>query len=113
MVRLGSSSSGRSRPDLPRRTTPTIARTNLSTSWEARSPSSSRASGGASGAFVFGPREIPHGFKVVGDQPAQMLLQDTPGGFEQFVIELGQPLSDPIAPPNIPLLIETAARYGI
>jgi steroid delta-isomerase-like uncharacterized protein len=65
------------------------------------------------GSFVFGPREIPHGFKVVGDQPAQMLLQATPGGFEQFVIELGQPLTDPIGPPDIPRLIETAARYGI
>jgi len=65
------------------------------------------------GAFVFGPREIPHGFKVVGDQPAQMLLQATPGGFEQFVIELGQPLPDPIAPPDIPRLIEAAARYGV
>ena len=65
------------------------------------------------GAFVYGPREIPHGFKVVGDQPAQMLLQTTPGGFEQFVIELGQPLTDPVTPPDIPRLIETAARYGI
>jgi steroid delta-isomerase-like uncharacterized protein len=65
------------------------------------------------GGFVFGPREIPHGFKVVGHQPAQMLLQATPGGFEQFVIELGQPLTDPVAPPDIPMLIETAARYGI
>ena len=65
------------------------------------------------GGFVFGPREIPHGFKVVGDEPAQMLLQATPGGFEQFVIELGQPLTDPIAPPDIPKLIEAAARYGI
>ena len=65
------------------------------------------------GAFVFGPREIPHGFKVVGDQPAQMLLQATPGGFEQFVLELGQPLTEAMAPPDIPRLIETAARYGI
>jgi steroid delta-isomerase-like uncharacterized protein len=65
------------------------------------------------GTFVFGPREIPHGFKVVGDKPAQMLFQATPGGFERFVIELGQPLTDPVAPPDIPRLIETAARYGI
>lgn len=65
------------------------------------------------GAFVFGPREIPHGFKVVGDKPAQMLLQTTPGGFEQFVIEFGQPITDPVAPPDIPKLIATAARYGI
>jgi steroid delta-isomerase-like uncharacterized protein len=65
------------------------------------------------GTFVFGPREIPHGFKVVGDKPAQMLLQATPAGFERFVMELGQPLTDPVAPPDIPRLIETAARYGI
>ena len=37
------------------------------------------------GSFVFGPRNIPHGFKVVGDAPAHMLLLCTPGGFEQFV----------------------------
>jgi Predicted ester cyclase len=65
------------------------------------------------GAFVFGPAKIPHGFKVVGDQPAQMLLQATPGGFEQFVVELGQSLSDPIAPPDLPRMIEAAARFGI
>jgi len=65
------------------------------------------------GAFVFGPREIPHGFKAVGDKPVHMLLLTTPGGFEDFVMELGQPLVDPIAPPDIPKLIETAARYGI
>jgi quercetin dioxygenase-like cupin family protein len=65
------------------------------------------------GAFVFGPREIPHGFKVVGDEPAAMLFQATPGGFERFVLTLGQPLADPIAPPDIPKLIETAARYGV
>ncbi len=65
------------------------------------------------GAFLFGPRDIPHGFKVVGDKPAQMLLQATPGGFEQFVLELGQPLDAPIAPPDFPKLMETAARYGI
>jgi quercetin dioxygenase-like cupin family protein len=65
------------------------------------------------GTFAFGPRGVPHGFKVVGNEPAQMLLQATPGGFEQFVIELGQPLTDPVTPPDIPRLIETAARYGI
>lgn len=65
------------------------------------------------GTFVFGPRNIAHGFKVVGDGPAQMLLLATPAGFERFVVELGQPLTDPITPPDIPTLIETAARYGI
>jgi quercetin dioxygenase-like cupin family protein len=65
------------------------------------------------GAFVFGPREIPHGFKAVGDKPVHMLLLTTPGGFEEFVTELAQPLEAPVTPPDIPKLIETAARYGI
>jgi steroid delta-isomerase-like uncharacterized protein len=65
------------------------------------------------GTFVFGPREVAHGFKAVGGNPVQMLVQATPGGFEQFVMELAQPLGDPNAPPDIPTLVETAARYGI
>jgi quercetin dioxygenase-like cupin family protein len=31
------------------------------------------------GTYVFGPREIPHGFKVLGDVPARMLLLCSPG----------------------------------
>ncbi len=65
------------------------------------------------GAFLFGPREIPHGFKVVGDKPARMLLQATPGGFEQFVLALGQPLDAPIAPPDFPAMMAAAARHSI
>lgn len=65
------------------------------------------------GAFVFGPREVPHGFKAVGGEPVEMLIQTSPAGFEQFVLELAQPMSGPITPPDIPTLIETASRYGI
>ena len=42
---------------------------------------------GGPGTYVFGPREIPHGFKVEGDHPARLLLLASPGGFEQFVID--------------------------
>src|SRR5580698_3272018 len=45
---------------------------------------------GGPGTFVFGPRELAHGFTVVGDTPARMLLLCSPGGFEQFVQQLGQ-----------------------
>ena len=65
------------------------------------------------GTFVFGPREVPHGFKAVGETLVEMLILATPGGFERFVIELAQPLGDPITLPDIPKLIETAARHGI
>jgi quercetin dioxygenase-like cupin family protein len=68
---------------------------------------------GGPGAFVYGPREIPHGFKVVGDTPARMLILCAPGGFENFVVELGQPLDDPPAPPDMQKLIAAATRAGI
>jgi quercetin dioxygenase-like cupin family protein len=42
------------------------------------------------GTYVFGPRNIPHGFKVPEAAPARMLLLCTPAGFEQFVLDLHQ-----------------------
>jgi len=65
------------------------------------------------GAFIYGPREIPHGFKIVGNTPARMLILSTPAGFESFVLELARPLDEPPAPPDMPKLIAAAARAGI
>lgn len=65
------------------------------------------------GAYVYGPREVPHGFKIVGDVPARMLILCAPGGFEDFIRELAQPLDDPPAPPDMEKLIAAAARAGI
>ena len=62
------------------------------------------------GTFVFGPRNIPHGFKVVGDAPARLLLLCTPGGFEQFVLELSDAAP---APPDMAKLVEVAAKFQI
>ena len=63
------------------------------------------------GIFIYGPRGIPHGFRVEGDQPARVLLQCTPGGFEHFVMELSEP-SPPSGPPDMERLISVAAKYG-
>jgi quercetin dioxygenase-like cupin family protein len=65
------------------------------------------------GTWVFGPREIPHGFKVVGPQPARMLLMCAPAGFERFVLELCAPLDAPPAPPEMAKLMAAAARHNI
>jgi len=65
------------------------------------------------GAYVYGPREIPHGFKIVGDAPARILILCTPAGFENFVLEMAQPLDEPPAPPDMPKLIAAASRAGI
>jgi quercetin dioxygenase-like cupin family protein len=62
------------------------------------------------GTYVFGPRNIPHGFKVTGDAPARMLLLCTPGGFEQFVVEMSEPV--PTAP-DMAKLMTLAAKYQI
>jgi hypothetical protein len=65
------------------------------------------------GDVVFGPRNIPHGFKVTGTTPAQMLLLVTPGGFEQFVEDLGEPAGTPPSPPDLTQLVAVAAGYGV
>src|SRR6476469_6857207 len=42
-----------------------------------------RKSKAGPGGYIFGPREIPHGFRVEGTAPARILLLTTPaGGFE-------------------------------
>jgi ketosteroid isomerase-like protein len=62
------------------------------------------------GTYVFGPRNIPHGFKVLGDAPARMLLLCTPGGFDQFVVEMSEPTP---APPDMAKLMAAAAKYSV
>lgn len=65
------------------------------------------------GSFAYGPREIPHGFKVIGNSPARMLLQCTPGGFEQFVLDQATGIAQPPAPPDMAKMMELAARHKI
>jgi len=42
------------------------------------------------GTFVFVPREMPHAFENVGNQPGRVLGIMTPGGYERFFEELAQ-----------------------
>lgn len=65
------------------------------------------------GAYVFGPRGVPHGFKIVGESPARILILCAPAGFENFVLELAQPLDVPPAPPDMEKMIAAAAGAGI
>jgi quercetin dioxygenase-like cupin family protein len=72
---------------------------------------------GGPGSYVFLPRDIPHGFRVVGTSPARFLILVTPGGFEGFVMDMGQPASAltlPVpSPPDMDKLIALAAKYRI
>jgi quercetin dioxygenase-like cupin family protein len=65
------------------------------------------------GSFVFGPREIPHGFINAGEKPARMLLQSIPAGFEQFAYALSAPRDTPPGPPDMDRLLAEAAKQNI
>lgn len=68
------------------------------------------------GAYVFGPREVPHGFRVEGATPARMLLLCSPPGFEKFVLEMSEPAPDLTLPPPAPdmaKLMALALKYRI
>jgi quercetin dioxygenase-like cupin family protein len=71
------------------------------------------------GAFVYGPRGIPHTFVVVSEQ-ARFLLGVTPAGFEDFVRAASVPAQMRTLPPagSAPAiepsrLAGLAAQYGI
>ena len=69
------------------------------------------------GAFVYGPRGVPHGFEVEGPTPARILLQNYPAGFEGFPVEVGEPAMElalpPAEPPDMERLMAIAAKYDI
>jgi quercetin dioxygenase-like cupin family protein len=69
------------------------------------------------GGYAFGPRNIPHGFRVSSDHPARMLFMTTGGDFAKFVLEASQPASrlslpEPTAP-DIPRLVQIADRHNL
>src|SRR5829696_2967538 len=70
------------------------------------------------GDYLFGPRDIPHGY-TVGAAGCRMLFIMTPGGFEEFIIETSEPAASRTLPPPLeeePDWEELAVRahaYGI
>jgi quercetin dioxygenase-like cupin family protein len=71
----------------------------------------------SAGGFAFGPRNVPHGFRVTSDYPARMLFMTTGGEFAKFVLEASQPASrlslpEPTAP-DIPKLTQIAGQHDM
>lgn len=58
------------------------------------------------GSYFFQPRGTPHGFRVEGDAPAQILYMTIPAGFDCFVFE-----QELLAPESESEMV--AARYKI
>lgn len=70
------------------------------------------------GAFVFGPRDVPHTFAVTSDE-ARFLLGTQPGTFGGFLRALAEPAAERVMPPpateppDLERLAATAAEYGL
>jgi mannose-6-phosphate isomerase-like protein (cupin superfamily) len=63
---------------------------------------------GGPGTAVFLPRGIPHAFRNIGAEPGLLLIGVTPGGFEQFFLDVAaEGAADPAAAGAI------GARYGL
>ena len=60
------------------------------------------------GTFVFVPRDVPHAFENVGNQPGRIVGIMTPGGYEKFFEELAQL---PPGPPDRTQFQEIFEKY--
>jgi quercetin dioxygenase-like cupin family protein len=70
------------------------------------------------GAFVYGPRDVPHTFTVTSEE-ARFLLVIEPAGFENFLRALSEPAesltlpSGSVEPPAMDAMMAVAAEYGL
>lgn len=62
------------------------------------------------GDIAFGPRGVPHAWKIVGDKEARVMLSVFPAGLEDMFEELSQL---PEGPPDFPKVTEICGRYNI
>jgi quercetin dioxygenase-like cupin family protein len=70
----------------------------------------------APGAYLFGPRHVPHKWKA-GPDGARLLYLFAPGGFEDLILEMSEPARELVPPPpelgppdNV---AEVATRFGV
>jgi quercetin dioxygenase-like cupin family protein len=62
------------------------------------------------GDIAFGPRNVPHGFRLLGDKPARMMVQFTPSGLENMFRELN---GLPAGPPDRAKMAAVCGRHGV
>jgi len=68
------------------------------------------------GSLLFCPRDVPH-FLVLETDEVRLLTLVTPGGLEQFFVDLGEPAPDRTLPsvlpePDVQRVVTLAAHYG-
>jgi quercetin dioxygenase-like cupin family protein len=73
------------------------------------------------GSFLFGPRDVPHGYSV-DSGPARMLFLLSPAGFEELIYATSEPAKENALPPppegppteaEMEQLVAVARQYGI
>lgn len=66
------------------------------------------------GDFVHTPKDVPHKYTVIGEQPARVLLLFSRPGFESFFAEAGAPLDQPPAgPPDPEVFRRLVEKYDL
>jgi quercetin dioxygenase-like cupin family protein len=68
------------------------------------------------GGYAFGPRGIPHGFRIDGARPARVLLMTSGDRFAEFVRAVSQPSDAPASEPteaDLQQLVAAARLYGL
>jgi mannose-6-phosphate isomerase-like protein (cupin superfamily) len=71
------------------------------------------------GECSYGPTNVPHTENVISDQPARVLVLNSPAGFDEFVAAAGQPATELTLPtpdqppPDIERLAAIAAQHDI
>jgi mannose-6-phosphate isomerase-like protein (cupin superfamily) len=68
------------------------------------------------GAYLFGPKDIPHRWRA-GADGARLLYLFAPGGFEELIRAMSEPAKELTAPPSdLPIpenVVELAAEFGV
>ncbi len=62
------------------------------------------------GDIGFGPRGVPHSWRIVGNRKAKVILSVFPAGIESMFEELSQL---PAGPPDLTKVAEICGRYGV
>jgi quercetin dioxygenase-like cupin family protein len=62
------------------------------------------------GGLAYAPRDVAHGFRVVSDTAARLLIYISPAGLENMFQELSQL---PAGPPNMAQVMTICGRYGV
>lgn len=65
------------------------------------------------GGYAFGPRGIPHGFRVVGDRPARILLMTSGSDFADFIAKASVAADAPPSPPDMAALLAIAEQHNL